>query len=971
MKNIEIKFNKEQKKAVDHLHGPMLTVAGAGTGKTSVLIGRLANLALNHKIALDEILLLTFTEKAAGEMEERADRLLPYGYFDSQIHTFHGFSEKVLREFALEIGINPDFKLLNTTEQWILFVKNINSFNLKYYRPLGSPNKFVSEILKHFSRLKDEDISPQKYLKYVKSLKKKLKKNQEDEVEKIEVERLYELAETYQKYNQLLLDNNYLDFGDLIMYSLKLFKERPNILSLWQKRCRFVMVDEFQDTNWAQYELVKILSKDNDNLLVVGDDDQAIYKFRGASLANIMQFKEDYPQAKEVLLTDNYRSFQEILDKAYLVIKNNNPYRLEEKLGINKKIISQIPQKPGQKLVFKNLANSLEEINTVAKKIKELYKKGAAFSEFAILARSNQVAEDFSSQLKKQGIPNQFISLRGLYRKDIIVSSLAYLRALNDFHQANVLFSLFNLPKFNIKYAQIVEINRFAKRKNLSLFEALENIREVTNLEKETIKKAEKLVNLLKKHGGLVKDKPSSEIFIEFIKDSGLIENLDYDRDQEQFSYLNQFYKKIKNFENNLKDAKLSDFLESLDLEMEAGDSGSLSLDFVDSETVKIMTVHGAKGLEFNYVFLVSLMERRFPSDNRKDKIEMPIELIKEKIDESKDRHIEEERRLFYVAMTRAKKLLHLSSWWGEGEPRERKVSRFVLETGLKSEKTKNKKTLNEKELIKDINKKDDIEIKNQELVLPSRFSFSQLTAFENCPLQYKFAFILKIPVPSDKASLIFGRLMHNVLYEFLLPLSQGGQADLFAKKPDFKEYINWARLKNIYQKRFISDGYNSKKEAEDYYNEGLNNLKLFLQQIKEQKPELLYLEKNFSFRLNNDIIKGTIDRIDKNLDGSLNVIDYKTGNSKEKLSYKDKKQLIIYQLFLESSLNLKVSNLSYYYLKDGTKQTFTASDDEKIKVETETIEQIKAIKKKEFPAKPSRLCQYCDFKEICPWRQI
>lgn len=971
MKNIEIKFNKEQKKAVNHLYGPMLTVAGAGTGKTSVLIGRLANLCLNHKISLDEILLLTFTEKAAGEMEERADRLLPYGYFDSQIHTFHGFAEKVLREFALEIGINPDFKLLNTTEQWILFVKNINSFNLKYYRPLGNPNKFVSEILKHFSRLKDEDITAEKYLKYVKNLKAKLNKNQETEAEKKELERLQELAQTYQKYNQLLLDNNYLDFGDLIMYSLKLLKERPNILSLWQKRCRYIMVDEFQDTNWAQYELVKILAKPKHNLLVVGDDDQAIYKFRGASLANIMQFKEDYPQTKEVLLTDNYRSFQEILDKAYLVIKNNNPYRLEEKLGINKKIKSQIPDKQGKKVIFKNLANSQEEINIVAKKIKELCKKGATFSEFAILARSNKVAEDFSNHLKKQGIPNQFISLRGLYRKDIIISSLAYLRALNDFHQTNALFSLFNLPGFNIKYSQIVEINRFAKRKYLSLFEALENIREIKNLEKETIKKADKLINLLKKHGQIVKDKPCSEIFIEFIKDSGLIESLDYDRDQEQFSYLNQFYKKIKNLEDNLKDAKLADFIETLDLEMEAGDSGTLSLDFVDSETVKIMTVHGAKGLEFNYVFLVSLMERRFPSDNLKDKIELPIKLVKEKVDDSKDRHIEEERRLFYVAMTRAKKLLHLSSWWGQDELREKKVSRFVLETGLKSEKTNLKNVLDEKELIKDINKKNDINTKNQELVLPSRFSFSQLAAFENCPLQYKFAFILKIPAPSDKASLVFGRVMHNVLYDFLLPLSQGGQADLFAKKPDFKEYITWSRLKNIYQKRFIADGYSSKEEREDYYNDGLKSLKLFLEQIKKEQPKILYLEKNFSFRLNNDIIKGTIDRIDKNLDGSLNVIDYKTGNSKEKLSYKDKKQLIIYQLFLESSLKVKVSNLSYYYLKDGTSQTFIASENEKIKVETELLEQIKAIKKKEFLAKPSRLCHYCDFKEICPWRQI
>jgi len=969
MDNLEIKYNQEQKKAVKHKDGAMLTVAGAGTGKTSVLIGRLANLCLNKQIPLNEILLLTFTEKAAGEMEERADRILPYGYFDSQIHTFHGFAEKVLREFALEIGLNPDFKLLNTTEQWIFFVKNISEFNLDYYRPLGSPNKFVSEILKHFSRLKDENINSQKYLEYVKEKQENF--NKEIEVEEFEITRLNELAKAYEKYNQLLLDNNYLDFGDLILYCLKLFKERPNILALWQKRCRYIMVDEFQDTNWAQYELVKVLAKPDNNLLVVGDDDQAIYKFRGASLANIMQFKEDYPQAREVLLTDNYRSFQEILDKAYLLIKNNNPYRLEEKLGIDKQIKSKISDEPGKKVEFKNLPNALQEINQVTEKIKELHKKGVNFSEISILARSNKVAEDYSSQLKKLGVPNQFISLRGLYRKDIIVSCLAYLRTLNDFHSPNSLFSLFSFDKFNIKYSQIVEINRFARRKNLSLFEALENVRQIPNLDKETVEKVESLVNLLKKHGQLVKDKQASKIFLEFIKESGLIESLDYDRDQEQFSYLNQFYKKIKNFEDNLKDAKLSDFIETLDLEMEAGDSGSLSLDFIDNETVKIMTIHGAKGLEFSYVFLVSLMERRFPSDNRKDKIELPADLIKEKIDTSKDRHIEEERRLFYVAMTRAKKCLYLSSWWGENEPRERKVSRFVLEAGFEPEKITLKNTLDKKELLEDLKEKKKDYSKNHDLVLPKRFSFSQLAAFDNCPLQYKFAFILKVPAPSDKASLIFGRVMHNVLYDFLLPLSMGGQANLFSKTPDLKEYINWKKLKDIYEKRFVSEGYSSKKEKQDYYNDGINSLKLFLEEIKNEKPSILYLEKDFSFKVNNDIIKGKIDRIDKNLDGSVDVIDYKTGNSKEKLAYKDKKQLIIYQLFLEKSLKLKVSNLSYYYLKDATWQTFKASEAEKIKVETEVIEQIKAIKKKEFIAKPSRLCQYCDFKEICPWRQI
>ncbi len=975
MNNFAIKFNQKQLSALQHQTGPMLVVAGAGTGKTSILVGRLAYLVLKRNIPLNEILLLTFTEKAAGEIEERADRLLPYGYFESRIHTFHGLAEKILREFGLEIGLAADFKILNSPEQWVFLKKNLDQFNLNYYRPLGNPNKFIAELLKHFSRLKDENISCQEYLDYVEAVESNLDQRlsgQSLEGEATEVLRLKELAGAYQKYNQLLLDQAYLDFGDLITYCLLLFKQRPNLLSVWRQRCPYIMVDEFQDTNWAQYELIKILAQPNNNLLVVGDDDQAIYKFRGASLANIMQFKEDYPEAKEILLTDNYRSYQEILDQAYQSVKNNNPNRLEIKLGINKKLKSRIKPDKGEKLEFNYLANQADEIDLVAKKIKEKHKQTKAnWSDFAILTRSNQVAEDFSRQFSRLGIPNQFMSLRGLYRKPIILDCLAYLRVLNDYHQGASLFRLLNLPLFNIDYSQLIEINRFARRHNLSLFESLQKIRAISNISQTAIVKIEKLVELLNKHGQLVKQGQTSQIFLAFVKESGLIENLDYDRDQEQFSCLNQFYNKIKKFEDNLAEAKLADFIDTLDLEIEAGDSGSLVLDFIDSDTVRIMTVHGAKGLEFEYVFLVGLIERKFPTDNRSDKISLPLELIKEKIDVSKDSHLEEERRLFYVAMTRAKKFLHLSAWQGTDQVREKKLSRFVIEAGFNEKKLKRSLKIKDQELIRAMTEKKLSSSVEQKLILPSRFSFSQLAAFSNCPLQYKLAFILKVPVSSDKASLIFGRVMHTVLYDFLQAFIIGGQANLFKKEVASQEHINWPRLKNIFKQRWLSQGYASQEEMKQYYKQGLAGLKKFYLQIKEKTPSILFLEKSFSFHLNNDIIKGTIDRIDKLADGRLEVIDYKTGQAKEKLEYKDKRQLILYQLFLEKNLKADIANLNYYYLQDGTNFSFVASDQEKNKLMTEIKEQIKAIKRKEFPAKPSWLCQYCDFKEICPWRQI
>ncbi|MCK5538864.1 MAG: UvrD-helicase domain-containing protein, partial [Bacteroidales bacterium] len=268
-------LNKEQKEAVEHDNGPLLIVAGAGTGKTSVLVERLDYLINKKNVKIDDILLMTFTEKASTEMEERADRILPYGYVDLWINTFHSFCQRILKEHALDIGLPGDFRLMTQTDQWILIKKNLENLELDYYKPLGNPTKFIHELIKHFSRLKDESISAKDYVSYVKKLEKKIDKGDEEE-ELSELKRLKELASAYQIYNKILLDDGLLDFGDLIMYTIKLFKERPNILKFYRNKFKYVMVDEFQDTNWAQYELVKLLASPKNNLMVVGDDDQCL-----------------------------------------------------------------------------------------------------------------------------------------------------------------------------------------------------------------------------------------------------------------------------------------------------------------------------------------------------------------------------------------------------------------------------------------------------------------------------------------------------------------------------------------------------------------------------------------------------------------------------------------------------------------------------------------------------------------------
>jgi len=1019
MSDLLTKLNKEQKEAVTHDQGPLLIVAGAGTGKTTILINRLAYLIMEKKNKTDEVLLLTFTEKAAGEMEERADKILPYGYTDLWINTFHGFCERILRDQALEIGLNASFKLLSATEQWMVMKKNLNRFNFDYYRPLGNPTKFISEILSHFSRLKDENISVTEYQKYVEELElnqdnrltssaqksnpKNIKKTSkikkiadlsatDDEGEELEIARLRELADAYHVYNQILLENNYLDFGDLIVYTIKLFKERPNILHYYREKFKYIMVDEFQDTNTAQYELVKLLAAPKNNLIVVGDDDQAIYKFRGASIANIMQFKEDYPTAKEIVITDNYRSRQEILDRAYQFIQHNNPNRLEEKLHIKKELkakgeINKV--KTGRPAVnFFNLATAEAEVAFVAGKIKEIYeremKQGEeiSWSDFAILVRANDTAEAYVKELNRQEIPNQFMSWRGLYYKPIILDVLAYFRLLDNYHESAALYRVLSLEAFKVSHTDLITINKMANRKVWSLFEALKNIELIKGISATSLKNIKKLIALIDKHSLLAVDTKPTKIFLHFAYDSGLLESLDRDRDLEIFSYLNQLFQKIKKVEESAPDLRLKDFLEIINLELEAGETGALKLDFVDSETVKIMTVHGAKGLEFKYVFLVNLVDKKFPTIARAEKIKIPEKLLPAPVASSKEAHLEEERRLFYVALTRAKKELYLTCARDYGGVREKKPSQFITEMGLDIEANDPKELGQTNEFLKELNNLNQTQSTKEKdktdifYPLPEKFSFSQLAAFSTCPLQYKFAFVLKIPAPSDKASLIFGRVLHNTLNIFLTPLLSENkkiQASLFKeeKKQDISEIINEPRLLSLYKEYWQADGYKSKEEREEYYQKGIKALKNFLVDWQQNPPtEILFLEKNFSFKIDTDIIRGTIDRVDRLSDGTLEIIDYKTGQGKDKLEFKDKRQLVLYQIFLEDFLQEKVSKLTYYYLEAGEKLSFVANTKEIEKVKIGIREEIAAIKERNFVPKPSTLCKFCDFNQICEFRK-
>jgi len=996
------KLNKEQKEAVAYDKGPLLIVAGAGTGKTTVITQRIVNLIEKGEARPasaksshlrqgsggqvggakpEEILALTFTEKAATEMEERVETLLPYGYVDLWISTFHSFCERVLRDYALDIGLPADFKVLDGTAGWLLVYRNLEKFNLDYYKPLGNPTKFIKALISHFSHCKDQAIYPEDYLKYAEKLK-----TRDDAPEELETERIKEVAEAYHAYQRLLLENSSLDFGDLINFCLKLFVKRPLILEKYRKKFKYILVDEFQDTNWAQYELIKILAAPENNLTVCADDDQAIYRWRGASFSNIIQFKKDFPEAEQISLVKNYRSAQNILDLAYKFIKGNNPDRLEYVNKINKELVAEGKAEGViEHIAAKNLE---EEVKKTLKKILDILKKDkdASYNDFAILVRANDAAGVFIKALERAGLPYQFLASRGLYSKPVILDVISYFKLLDNYHESPAVYRILNMPFLGIAPEDIMKLTQYSYKKTKSLYEAMDELPLITGIAPASAEKIVFVLSLIKKHTSLVKEKSVSEMLVAFLTDSGYIKYLTDKDDKEQFDLLNQFHKRVKNFEDATIEPTLNNFMKEIGLEIEAGEEGKLEFDPEQGpDMIKIMTIHGAKGLEFKYVFLVNMVDKRFPTIERKDPIELPEDLIKD-IKPTGDVHLQEERRICYVAITRAKKGVYFTSAEDYGGARKKKLSRFMVEMGFQEQikETKEMKDLKaENELLK--NEKNLVGARSKQPMpdyLPKHFSFSQLAAFDKCPLQYKFGFILRVPT-RGKAVFSFGKTMHNTFYNFLKYANENSdrsQTNLFgfdakAVKDKKVKALDFDDLVKIFEENWIDEWYENKKQKEDYRKLGRKIIKDFYEDFLNNPPKILKvdnalaLEMPFNLKIGEHTLYGVVDRIDEEKDG-VAIIDYKTGESKEKLSADDKEQLLIYQIAAEEIFKLNPQKLVYHYLTDNKKAEFIGTEKEKSQLKEKILEEIEEMKSSKFEAKPSHLCKFCDFKDVCDHAQ-
>ncbi len=988
-------LNKEQKTAVEHRRGPLLIIAGAGTGKTQVITQRIMNIMKEGWAKPSEILALTFMEKAAAEMQERVDQEMPLSYEEPTISTFHSFCDMVLRQESFFLGLDSSYRLMSESESYVFFKKNIFKFPLDEYRPLNNPSKFISTILKYFSRLQDEDISPKEYLKYAKGKEGHL-----------------ELAKTYEEFEKLKVKEGKMTFADLLTTILKLFREKPQILKKYQEKFKYVLIDEFQDTNYAQNEMINLLvggSKER-NITVVGDDDQAIYKFRGAAISNILKFKEVYPDAKRVVLTKNYRSNQDILDSAYGLIRNNDPYRLEVTENIDKRLVAENgSSKNAVNLI--PVSNALEEAEAIALEILKLTgsdfkfkrddylvfdSKGQSsfldsdserkydFSEISILVRANAHADEIIPLLRYYKIPYKFSGKKGLYFRPEVKFFISFLKIIADYKDNVSFFNVLQMDVWDLEVRDFIEIFSESKRMYISAFEFLEfllgeRVGSKTSLKREkllsktfsksSIVSLKKLMGIYKDVFKMVKEgKGTGELIFHFFDKSGYLKKLESGSPEDEFRIQNiaKFFDIVKKFEQNNKGGTVYEYIDYLEYSIDVGETPSIDDDvFVDYDAVNISTVHGAKGLEYPVVFLPSLVKNRFPSVNRSEKISVPKELMKEEYpdEEESGSNIQEERRLFYVAATRAKEKLFLSAaqHYGEGK-RVNKPSIFLNEI-LNREKLEEFDNVVAERSFNFMKNSDvdDIDYTAFKKDLGSFVSYSQINDYEACPKKYKYKYVLNIPVPMGHPA-VFGTIVHSTLRDFFNLLKSSNEGlDGIVSKPTLDDLLSF------YEKNWRSEGFVDKKHEVAKKKKGVEMLKNFFENMYTGNETILDIEKKFKINLQDIIITGAIDRVDSLENGMVELIDYKTGKSKDQKEVEKDIQLMIYGLYARDVMGIRDIKASLLFLDDGVKIE-TLVDDEKLNFVKERVLSVSGlIKKSRFEPKPDFMgCRYCDYKNIC-----
>ncbi len=953
-----------QRRAVTHGEGPLLVVAGAGTGKTRVITRRIAWLIATRRARPAEILALTFTDRAADEMQARVDELVPYGYVDTAIHTFHAFGDRLIREFAFELGLPSDPRVLTRAEAVIFLRERLFELGLDRYRPLGDPTRFLDALVGLFSRAKDEDVDPAAYLAHARALVADAAAaaagNAEGDVAARaaleEAAAQLELAQAYARYQELLAGAGCLDFGDQVHLALRLLREHPAACERLRRRFRYILVDEFQDTNRAQLELLALLAGPHGNLTVVGDDDQAIYAFRGAAVRNILEFRERFG-ARVVVLRRNHRSRAPILEAARRLIRHNDPARLEVREGIDKRLVAVRRARHPLPVRHHAFATSSDEADFVAAEIAQRLAQGIPAREIAVLVRTNGDADPILRALNLQGIAWRFSGASGLYARPPVRRLLAFLRAVADLDSTVDLYALATTDPYRLGGVDLTRLVEAARRTNRSLWAVLEEAvaGHGPRIAPETRLAVERLVADLRAATALSHERPAGEVLYDFLRRSGTLAALLADGAAAEEALLDvaRFFEIVRRQADLLPDPRIPFVARHLRTLIEAGDDPAAEPAETDADAVAVLTVHKAKGLEFRVVFVAGLADGRFPMRNRREALALPEALAASAGPEAGD-GLAEERRLCYVAMTRARDELILTSAADTGGRRLRHVSPFVAEaldrpSGASPGGTRDLARYRTAEPVS-------VHASRLEAA-GGTLSFTQLDDYLTCPARYRYRHLLRLPTPPHHA-ITYGVALHEAVAAF-------GRSQLQGRP------LSEAGLLDVFERAWTGLGFLSREHEEARLAAGRAALVRFREAALVSRLQPLAVEEPFTVALAGLRLEGRFDRIDEGAEGIV-ITDFKSsdvrdaGRARERA--RESLQLALYALAWQAREGSLPAATQLVFLDSGISGRSVPEAGRLARAAARAQEAAAGIRAGAFEARPDPVaCRYCAFREICP----
>ncbi len=872
-----MKLNPQQQKAVNITSGPALIIAGAGTGKTSVIVQRIHKL-LQSGVKADKILALTFTEKAASEMIERVSLSSSQSLFNMPIFTFNGFGASLLQEFAVDIGLGSNMRLLGETGQLVFMRDHLDDLQLDYFSPVSRPDSQLQYLRGYFSKLKQQLVWRADYVKYAASMPTN------DAAAKLEKTKHMELAHAYSNYILLCRQEHVIDYDDQIYLSLELLRQRPNVAKTVQERFEYIIVDEFQDTNPMQSALLDAIVNDTQNIMVVGDDDQSIYGWRGATLANILEFSQRYSKAQNIVLQDNYRSTQAILDAAYALIQHNNPHRLEHTTGLNKKLIAS--GEKGDKPVLQHFAHQQSELSWIATDIQRRIKTGQEPGTIAVLARRNADVAQLHETLQTAHIPHVVIGTSSSVFDTLAVKQLVQvLEAVLNPHNDTAVYHALGSAAFSINSVLLADAAHSAKQTNVDLIDILQQTQDPT------------LRRALETFAGWAQQQHSvtvGDIAYAIVTETGWTDRLyaqaqTHDISAVELQGLGLFFELLRDFTKTSNHPTLAMFIDSLALLKSSTADIKDDTELVSKQQVNVMSIHKSKGLEWDTVYIFNCNEGSMPLTARGSGLKIPQGLVSHA---DADDHTFEERRLMYVALTRAAKEAIITYSDTKTGNRTTKPSRFINEIGEEllnivhsDDVSEPMQSISRTSLNHAISLPQDI-MQGNLLTL----SVSQVDCWLRCPQEFYYVHVLKTPQKPDPTR-AYGTLIHACIEKLHSAKTAG-------KNVAFDELVSF------YIDSWPKAGFISAKQRERAMAQGSKTLAAIYERFT-QTNEPTPSKTEFGFRvpipLTNVILKGRIDAVLNTPKGAV-IVDYKTGTSvaspeKAKQKATSSNQLTMYAL--------------------------------------------------------------------------